>query len=154
MPSPYSGSRPTWLRLYPPGVNVRGFLESGSEGSTVGGRAPFLIYSPQHPCQHLERGQQKRRKDSLSPKSPETKFSGSKLLRSECSRGLPTLGSELTGCPLPSCGRHSPEAGCAACSFSQTSAEAPQPCAALPGAVTPPARAGPVPVGPRNGRRG
>lgn len=62
---------------------MRGFLESRSEGSTVGGGAPFLIYSPRHPHQRLERGQEKRQKDSLRPPDPETKFSSSKLPRSK-----------------------------------------------------------------------
>lgn len=116
------------------------FLKSRSEGSTVECGAPFLIYSPRHPRQHLERGQQKRLKDSLSPQSPETKFSGSHLISSERSRGMSTRGQSSQAGPLPSCGHHSPEAGCASPSLSQSSADASQPRAALPGAVTPPAR--------------
>lgn len=71
----------------------------------------------------------------------------------ECSSRVPSWGQSSQASPLPSCGCRSPAAGCASCSCSQTSADAPQPCAPLPGAVTPPAGAGPVPVRPRNGRR-
>lgn len=78
---------------------MRGFLESGSEGSTVGGGAPFLIYSPRHPHQRLERGQEETEGFSKSPK-PRNKvqrFQASQV--QECSSGVPPLGSELTGQP-------------------------------------------------------
>lgn len=53
---------------------------------------------------------------------------------------MSTWGQSSQAGPLPSCGHHSAEAGCASGSLSQSSADASQPRAALPGAVTPPAR--------------
>lgn len=135
-------------QILPPGVNMRSFLESQSEGSVEGVGAPFLIYLPQHPHQNLERGQPKRQKDFLKSQEPRDKVQWLQLYQLQGKQGHVHLGSELTGWPSACCGHRSSEAGCTSQSFSQSSADASKLSAALPGALTPPAKLAPSLSGP------
>lgn len=129
---------------------MRGSLERWSEGSAVGSGAPSLIYLPQRPHQHSKRGQQKRRKDSLSPQNQKQSSMAPTLSAPiKQSRGISSWGQNSEAGPLPFCGHRSPEAGCAPRSCSQSSADASQPCAALSGVLTPPTRLALALSGPR-----
>lgn len=64
------------------------------------------------------------------------------------------LGSELTGWPSALLWLLFPSGWLCGLFLQPGFCRCTQACAALPGAVTPPARVGPVPVRPRNGCRG